>query len=109
MAWEDVAGMLIGVPAITFGVMALWTGWVLPRVRHRVTSPRLYGLGGLTAGAYALVPGLVHFGVLPRAHWETGFFGGPVLVFSAVLLVLASQMMPLRRGDDPVEPARESG
>ncbi|MDX3076523.1 hypothetical protein ACIP98_24045 [Streptomyces sp. NPDC088354] len=97
MVWEAGAGILVGVLLIMLGTLALWTAWILPRVRHRVTSPRLYGLGAVAAGAYPVVQGLVASHVLPGAAWEVELFSGIGPAIAVVLFIAAGRHVPSRR------------
>ncbi|MFI0717640.1 hypothetical protein [Streptomyces sp. NPDC021224] len=80
--------------------MTLRTGWILPTARRHVTRPQLHGLGALLAGASALLQSLFYFRVLPGVSWEVRFFSGNAVLFAGLLLIVLSQMLPLRRSPD---------
>lgn len=97
--------MLMGLLAITVGVVALRTGWLLPTARRHVTRPRLHGLGGLLLGTSLVLQGLFYFRILPSLSWEIRFFGANALLFAGLVLISASQLMPRRRGPGHTDPS----
>lgn len=90
--------MLMGLLAITVGLVTLRTGWLLPPARRSVTRPRLHGLGGLLLGMSLVLQGLFYFSILPSVSWEIRFFGGNALLFTGLLLISSGQLMARRRG-----------
>ncbi|MEG3628943.1 hypothetical protein [Streptomyces poriticola] len=97
MAWVVGAGMLLSALAVTVGIITLRTGWIPPLARGHVRRPKLYGLGVLAMGLSPLLPGLFYFDVLPGASWDLRFFGMNAFVLVGLLLIAASQLMPVRR------------
>lgn len=96
--WVVGAGMLLGVAAITLGVVTFRTGWVPPWQRHHVTRPRLLGVGAVLTGLGVFLPGLVYFGVVPDPSWEARFFGQNALILAGLACIGASQLMAPPRG-----------
>ncbi|WP_405551122.1 hypothetical protein [Streptomyces sp. NBC_01171] len=105
MAWIAGTGAFLGLLAIALGIVTLRTGWILPTARRHVTRPRLHGLGGLLTGTSVVLQGFFYFRVLPRVSWEAGFFVGNALLFAGLLLIVLSQMLPLRRSQDHTDPS----
>ncbi|MDV9190220.1 hypothetical protein R6L23_18730 [Streptomyces sp. SR27] len=93
--------MLLGVVVTALGVVTLRTGWVPPWTRRHVTRPRLQGIGALLVGLAVFLPGLVYFGVLPGLSWEARFFGRLALMFSGLVCVAMSQLLPPAHGKTP--------
>ncbi|MEU0695696.1 hypothetical protein [Streptomyces niveus] len=100
MAWVVGAGALLGLLAITSGIVTLRTGWIVPTARRHVTRPRLHALGALLTGTSVLLQSLFHFQVLPSVSWEARFIGGNALLLSGLLLIALGQLLPLRRSHD---------
>ncbi|MFK0225767.1 hypothetical protein ACIQUL_08375 [Streptomyces sp. NPDC090303] len=103
--------MLLGVVVIALGVVTYRTYWVPPWSRGHVKRPRLLGGGSVLSGLGVLLPGLVHFGVVPDLSWEVRFFGANALMLSGFACIAASQLLgPPRartpRGDGPMTTAR---
>ncbi|MEW2299948.1 hypothetical protein AB0958_08190 [Streptomyces sp. NPDC006655] len=90
---------------IASGVVTLRTGWTLPTARRHVTRPRLHGLGALLMGISLFLQGLLHFRVLPSVSWDARFFGGNALLLAGLLLIILSQLLPLRRSRDHTNPS----
>ncbi|BDH07244.1 hypothetical protein HEK131_44710 [Streptomyces seoulensis] len=105
MAWVVGTGGLLGLLAIALGIVTLRTGWILPTARRHVTRPKLHGLGALLTGASPLLHSLFYFGILPSVPWEVRFFGANVFLFTGLLLLARSQLLPLRRNPDHTDPS----
>ncbi|MFF2186503.1 hypothetical protein [Streptomyces sp. NPDC058155] len=105
MAWVVGLGALLGLLAVTSGIVTLRTGWIVPTARRHVTRPRLHGLGALLTGTSLFLQSLFHFLALPSVSWEARFFGGNALLLSGLLLIAFSQLLPLRRSHDHPDPS----
>ncbi|MFE5198693.1 hypothetical protein ACFQ93_34080 [Streptomyces sp. NPDC056601] len=95
----------MGLLAIALGIVTLRTGWILPTARRHVTRPRLHGLGALLTGASVVLQSLFYFRLLPSVSWEARFFSGNALLFSGLLLIVLSQLLPLRRNPNHADPS----
>ncbi|MFJ9635180.1 hypothetical protein [Streptomyces sp. NPDC101178] len=100
MAWVVGTNLLLGMLLIAMGTVTLRTGWIVPMARRHVTRPQLHGIGALLMGASLVLQSLLYFGALPSVPWATRFYGGNVLLLGGMLLLLASQLPPLRRSRD---------
>lgn len=58
MAWVVGTGGFLGLLAISWGIVTLRTGWILPTARRHVTRPKLHGLGAVLTGASTLLQSL---------------------------------------------------
>ncbi|MFE4848751.1 hypothetical protein [Streptomyces sp. NPDC056696] len=105
MAWVVGTGAFMGLLAIALGIVTLRTGWILPTARRHVTRPRLHGLGALLTGASVVLQSLFYFRLLPSVSWEARFFSGNALLFSGLLLIVLSQLLPLRRNPNHADPS----
>lgn len=105
MAWVVGTVAFLGLLAIALGIVTLRTGWIVPTARRHVTRPPLHGLGALLTGSYAVLQGLFYFRVLPSVSWEARFFGGDALLLAGLLLIILSQLLPLRRSRDHTDPS----
>lgn len=100
MAWVVGTGLLLGLLLIAMGTATLRTGWIVPTARRHVTRPPLHGLGTLLMGTSLVLQSLLYFEVLPSVSWEARFYGGNALLLGGMLLLLVSQLLPLRRSRD---------
>ena len=98
MAWA-VGGTcaFVGLLAVVLGTVTLRTGWVLPTARRHVTRPGLHGLGALFMGTSILLQGLVHLGILAGVSWEARVLGEIGCLFTGLLLIALSHLLPPRR------------
>ncbi|MGW3246026.1 hypothetical protein [Streptomyces sp. NPDC001070] len=102
MNWVVGTGIVVGLPAMTAGAIALRTGRTVPWLRRKVLRPRIHWLGALLVGTPSVVQGLFHFQVLPGPYWEIRFFGGNALLFSGLLLMgLGQALHPRNRVIEP--------
>jgi predicted phage tail protein len=93
---------LVGVAVVLWvliaaaGVVALWTGRVLPRwVGRRILRPRLWGTGAIVTALGMAVPSLY-----PVAHSDAAIDAVFVTGTSLFLGGLACQMLAQRPGHD---------
>ncbi|MFD8058806.1 hypothetical protein ACFXA0_26420 [Streptomyces cyaneofuscatus] len=100
MAWVVGTALLLGMLLIAMGTLTLGTGWIVPTARRHVTRPQLHGCGALLMGASLVLQSLLYFGALPSVSWETRFYGGNALLLGGMLLLLVSQLLPLRSSRD---------
>ncbi|MFF3602895.1 hypothetical protein [Streptomyces sp. NPDC002463] len=101
VAWVVGAGLLLGLLGTVLAGVVLRTGWVPPWNRRHVTRPWLFGAGILMASLGNVLMGLEYFGVLPEVSWEVRFFVGNGVIWAGVLLIGASQVLPLLRTAPP--------
>ncbi|MFB6780981.1 hypothetical protein ACFCX0_27005 [Streptomyces sp. NPDC056352] len=105
MAWAVGAGVLMGLLAITLGLVTLRKRVDPATARRHVTRPQLRGLGGLLTGTSLVLQGLFNLRILPSVTWDIRFFGGNAFLFAGLLLISASQLMAQRRGPDHTDPS----
>ncbi|WP_426365350.1 hypothetical protein [Streptomyces sp. E-08] len=99
LTWIFVVVMPLGVAAITLGVIAFRTGWMLPPSRRGVRQPRLYGVGVALAGVGLVTMGLTYLVLSADTRasrpWLALIGNGVELV--GIALIGASHLRP-RRG-----------
>ncbi len=103
MVWVVGVGALVGALAVAAGVATLRTGWILPTARRQVRRPRLHGYGAVCVGSSCLLQSAFYF--LPDISWNTRFFTGNAVLFTGLLLLLLSQLLPVRRAPDHSAPS----
>ncbi|WP_411105215.1 hypothetical protein [Streptomyces sp. cmx-4-9] len=91
--------VLIALLLAASGVAAVMRGWVLPRNRRHIRSPRLYGSGQLVS-AFALCWQVVFGLVISDAgtrHWGT-LTGGAILVTGLMVMLVGQLARGSREG-----------
>jgi hypothetical protein len=102
-AFQWVALAVVWAVTVLPGMAAIFCGWLLPWMRSRIASPRLYGGGQVTVGLGITIG-------MPTSHWHSpASLAGPIVGFLLIFCGVGLGMSSTRRPDQGHEDENRRG
>jgi uncharacterized membrane protein len=102
-AFQWVALAVVWAVTVLPGMAAIFCGWLLPWMRSRIASPRLYGGGQVMVGLGITIG-------MPTSHWHSpASLAGPIVGFLLIFCGVGLGMSSTRRPDQGHEDENRRG